>query len=63
MNWKGFVAESGKGAKFLKIQDSWIAKQPSLKQFIDTGSGTPRRDAAKPAQAPATESFDEDIPF
>ena len=63
MNWKGFVAESGKGAKFLKIQDSWIAKQPSLKQFIDTGSSTPRRDAPKPVQPTVAESFDDDIPF
>lgn len=63
MNWKGFVAESSQGAKFLKVQDAWIAKQPSLKQFITEGGNAPRAASPKPAQAAAAEMPDDDIPF
>lgn len=62
MNWKGFVAESSQGAKFLKVQDAWIAKQPSLKQFISEG-GAPAPRTAKPAPAPAEAMPEDDIPF
>jgi hypothetical protein len=62
MNWKGFVAESSQGAKFLKVQDAWIAKQPSLKQFINEG-GAPAPHASKPAPAPAEAMPEDDIPF
>lgn len=44
MNWKGFVAESVQGSKFLKVQDAWIGGRPSLPAFIDS---------QKPAPAPA----------
>ncbi|MDB4108973.1 hypothetical protein N8137_01600 [Porticoccaceae bacterium] len=64
MNWKGFVADSSAGAKFLKVQDAWISKQPTLKQFVDGGgSNAPRAAAPKPAQAPVAEMPDDDIPF
>ena len=63
MNWKGFVAESSQGAKFLKVQDAWIAKQPSLKQFINEGAtATPRPPKAAPVAAEAVLE-DSDIPF
>lgn len=62
MNWKGFVAESSQGAKFLKVQDAWIAKQPSLKQFINEG-GASAPHASKPAPAPAEAMPEDDIPF
>jgi hypothetical protein len=62
MNWKGFVAESSQGAKFLKVQDAWIAKQPSLKQFINEGGAAAPR-AAKPAPAAAEAMPEDDIPF
>lgn len=63
MNWKGFVAESSQGAKFLKVQDAWVAKQPSLKQFITEGGNAPRAAPPKPAPAAAADNFDDDIPF
>lgn len=62
MNWKGFVAESSQGAKFLKVQDAWIAKQPSLKQFINEGGAAAPR-TAKPAPATAEAMPEDDIPF
>lgn len=62
MNWKGFVAESSQGAKFLKVQDAWIAKQPSLKQFINEGGAAAPR-TAKPAPAAAESMPEDDIPF
>ena len=67
MNWKGYVADTTAGGKFLKVQDAWIAKQPTLKQFVEGGgSSAPRASApraATPAQAPVDELFDQDIPF
>ena len=62
MNWKGFVAESSQGAKFLKVQDAWIAKQPSLKQFVNEGGAAAPR-TAKPAPATAAAMPEDDIPF
>lgn len=62
MNWKGFVADSSQGAKFLKIQDAWIAKQPSLKQFVNDGGGSAPR-ASKPAPAAVEAMPEDDIPF
>ena len=62
MNWKGFVAESSQGAKFLKVQDAWIAKQPSLKQFVNEGGAAAPR-TAKPAPATAEAMPEDDIPF
>ena len=63
MNWKGFVAESSQGSKFLKVQDAWIAKQPSLKQFIAEGGQATPRVASQPQAQAAVEMPQEDIPF
>ena len=63
MNWKGFLAESNSG-KFLKIQDSWIKGQPSLKQFVNEGGVAVARPATQAPQAKIEEALaEDDIPF
>jgi len=59
MNWKGFLAKSNSG-KFLKIQDSWIKGQPSLKQFSSEGGTQQARPATQAPAAQAAESLVED---
>ena len=62
MNWKGFVGEGATVGKFLKIQDVWIAKQPSLKQFVN-GVGSSAPTATAPIAKDAEVTFSDDIPF
>jgi len=67
MNWKGFVAESAQGAKFLKVQDAWIASRPSLPAFIDSQKPAPAvadYAAAKGSIAQRQDQeLEDDLPF